>query len=66
LIDHGRTGLIVPPGNVEALSSAILRLLEDEPYAQQLGLAARYRYEQSYTPHHMTKKLQRVFLDLAA
>jgi glycosyltransferase involved in cell wall biosynthesis len=66
LIDHGRTGLIVPPGDAGSLSAAILRLLDDEPYARQLADSARNRYEQSYTPRHMAENLQRVFLDLAA
>lgn len=66
LVDHDRTGLVVPPGHADALAAAILRLLDDEPYAHALGLAARHRYEQSYTPGRMAEQLQRVFVDLAA
>ncbi|HEX7829849.1 MAG TPA: glycosyltransferase family 4 protein [Thermoanaerobaculia bacterium] len=37
VIDHDVTGLLVPPEDVEALSAAITRLLEDEPLAKRLG-----------------------------
>jgi len=41
LIDHGRTGLIVPPNSVEALSRAIIRLLSSPGLARELSENAR-------------------------
>lgn len=41
VIEHGRTGLLVDPFDVDALSAAIARLRDDEPYRQQLALAHR-------------------------
>lgn len=38
---HEKTGLLVPPGDREALAAAILRLLEDHDLREQLGTAAR-------------------------
>lgn len=43
VIQDGRTGLLVPPGDADALSHAILRLLGEPHLAQQLGTAARER-----------------------
>ncbi len=40
---HGLTGLIVPPGDPQALAAAMKTLLEDEPRALALGLAAQRR-----------------------
>ncbi|WP_338425249.1 glycosyltransferase family 4 protein [Sphingopyxis kveilinensis] len=41
IIDHDRTGLLVPAGNVEALSSALDRVMADEDLRRNLGAAAR-------------------------
>ena len=40
---HGVTGLIVPPSDVQALASAIKMLIENEPRALALGQAAQRR-----------------------
>jgi glycosyltransferase involved in cell wall biosynthesis len=41
LIDVGRTGLLVPPGDATALRAAIERLLADRELRRRLGVAAR-------------------------
>jgi len=41
VVIDGKTGLLVPPRDSEALTKAILRLLDDESLAKQLGRAAR-------------------------
>ena len=41
VIDPGRTGLLVPPEDAEALADALQRLLQDAALAEQLGCAAR-------------------------
>jgi glycosyltransferase involved in cell wall biosynthesis len=40
---HERTGLLVPPGDPEALADAIVRLLQDRPLAQRLATEGRSR-----------------------
>lgn len=47
LIEDGREGLLVPPGDAVALAAAIARLLQPE-LRQQLGRAARRRVEQEF------------------
>ena len=37
LIDHGSTGLVVPPGNPESLASAIMELLDHPDRATLIG-----------------------------
>jgi glycogen(starch) synthase len=40
LVTHGRTGLLVPPGDVEQLADALVRVLSDRALAERLGRAA--------------------------
>jgi phosphatidylinositol alpha-mannosyltransferase len=40
---HGETGLIVPPRDVNALSHALLTMLEDRPRAREMAAAAQER-----------------------
>lgn len=41
LIEDGRTGLLVPPGDPAAIAGAVAALLEDPARAQAIGAAAR-------------------------
>ena len=43
LADHEREGLLVSPGDVGGLSTAIQRLVDDEPLRMRLGEAAKAR-----------------------
>jgi glycosyltransferase involved in cell wall biosynthesis len=46
LLDAGRGGLVVPPGNADALADAVSRLLDDRPLATRLGREGRRLLEQ--------------------
>jgi glycosyltransferase involved in cell wall biosynthesis len=41
IVDHERTGLLVPPGDVKALSGALDRVMGDKALRHRLGAAAR-------------------------
>lgn len=43
MIDHERTGLLVPPGDAAALAAAIQRVLDDPALGKRLADAARVR-----------------------
>ena len=40
ILDHGRTGLLFPPRDVNALTAALRQLVEDREIRQRMGLAA--------------------------
>jgi glycosyltransferase involved in cell wall biosynthesis len=44
-VADGETGLLVPPGDVDAVRTAIVRLLEDRELRTRLGAEARKRIE---------------------
>lgn len=41
MLTHGKTGLLVPPGDVEGLTTAMKSLAVDRNFAAQLGIEAR-------------------------
>jgi glycosyltransferase involved in cell wall biosynthesis len=49
LIESEKNGLLVAPGDVDALASAIARLLEDASLRDRLGAAARATIESGYS-----------------
>jgi glycosyltransferase involved in cell wall biosynthesis len=51
LIDHGRDGLLVPPGDVDALTAALRRLITDRGLRDRLGEEAR----RSVRAHHLER-----------
>jgi glycosyltransferase involved in cell wall biosynthesis len=44
-----REGLIVPPGDIDAIGEAIVRMRDDEELRTTLGANSRRRYEEAYT-----------------
>jgi len=43
VVEHGVTGIVVPPADTEGLGAAVLRLFDDEPVRKELGRRARDR-----------------------
>jgi glycosyltransferase involved in cell wall biosynthesis len=65
LITHGETGLLVPPGDSEALADAMEELMTRPEYAARLAANARRVYEESLTPEAMVGAYLRVYRELA-
>lgn len=64
IVEHGRTGLIIPPGDSTALSVSVLELLRNRDLATRLGDGARERYEQRHRPEMMTQALEAIFVGM--
>jgi glycosyltransferase involved in cell wall biosynthesis len=62
LIDHGRTGLLVEPGNPTALADALRRLLTNPAAAAQIGERARADVQQRYSFERMVKAFEDLYL----
>jgi glycosyltransferase involved in cell wall biosynthesis len=63
LIEPGVHGLLVPPGDVDALTGALRRLLDDPGLAGRLGAAARRRIEESYGRAAMVRRFEAFYAD---
>jgi len=60
----GRTGLTVPPGNVNALVTSIGKLMEDDSLRKRLGENGYRRAKEQYVEAVTMPKLRRLFADL--
>jgi glycosyltransferase involved in cell wall biosynthesis len=49
LIEHGKSGLLVPPNDEQALAKAICRLIEDNLLKESVTRAARLKAEEEYS-----------------
>ncbi len=61
LLDHGRCGELVPPGDARSLAQAIERLLDDPTRAQNLARHARPRYQDRYTIEAMRRRVDEAY-----
>jgi glycosyltransferase involved in cell wall biosynthesis len=66
MVSHNQTGLIVRPGDPDALAHGILELLQRPELARRLGASARERYERRYRPEVMVHALEDHFVELAS
>lgn len=58
-----KTGLLVPPGNVEMLGNAILKMLKDEKLTRRLGANAR-KYSKRFDWSKAAKDFENVIRDV--
>jgi len=57
LVDDGRTGLLVEPGDPQELARAIIELLKDEKKAAQLGREGQQRARRFFSLKKTTKEI---------
>lgn len=61
LIDPGVTGVLVPPGDVAALSKAIEELADDDHRRHRMGADARSAFEDRYTSQKNYPQLMSIY-----
>lgn len=64
LIEDGRGGLLVRPGDVDGLRDALARAVEDEDLRSALAGRARERVERQFTPAAMVSANERIYREL--
>lgn len=66
ILEHGSTGLLVPPFEKAALRAAILRLLDDPALAKRIGEQGYAAFRSRYSIEAMTERTLSVYTSLAA
>lgn len=65
MIEHGRDGVLVPRGDLDALTSALERLLADSAARERMGRLARISAER-FTAAAVAPAIERFFVEIAA
>ncbi len=66
LVEHGASGLLVPPGDVRSLTAALSRLVGDAPLRGVLGRAGREKVECSFDGRSEAIRLHGIFERMTA
>ena len=61
IVQHDRTGLLVPPGDEVALAKALSRLLTDPALSRTLGEAGRQRLHDAFSWERIVDRWQEVY-----
>ncbi len=61
VIDSGRDGILIEPGNLDELTKNILYLLGDEEFAKMLGIKAREKVVREFSLDKMVEDTIRVY-----
>jgi glycosyltransferase involved in cell wall biosynthesis len=64
VVEHGTTGLLVPPGDPQAMAEAIISLLENAHLASAMGGAGRRRVEEAFTLEHQAQRTEALYRQL--
>ena len=65
IVQDGRCGVVIPPRNAEAISTAVLSLLAQPDSANEMGARAEVRFREHFTTAHMVAAYERLFAELA-
>jgi glycosyltransferase involved in cell wall biosynthesis len=65
LLEDGRTGLLVRPGDADQLADALCRFLDDPAEAAAMAAAARAHVESSFDPGTWIARIEQVYLQAA-
>jgi glycosyltransferase involved in cell wall biosynthesis len=66
VVEHGKCGLLSPPGDIDALATNLLTLLDDAALRAQFGEYGRSRVEQHFTPQRMASDFAALYARILA
>lgn len=62
IINHGHTGILVPPEDPDLLAEAIITLLKDEELRKRMGKAGRKKIEENFSIPIVTRQTEEFYL----
>lgn len=65
VVSHGATGLLVPPGDVDAIALAVSRLLEDDEQRIRMGSVGREEMARRFDQKHLCDAIRDLYDELA-
>ncbi|HVF31403.1 MAG TPA: glycosyltransferase [Acidimicrobiales bacterium] len=65
VVGHERTGIVVAPGDIDALAAGVLRLIDDPERARAMGADAQRWAAERYSGARLAADTQRIYLELA-
>ena len=63
-IEDGETGLLFTPGDVDALTQTLLKMITENDLRQQMGNAARVRALKLFSSETITEKMLALYDEL--
>jgi starch synthase len=66
VVEDGKTGLLVPPANAEALAAALNRVLGNPALGRSMGQAGRRRVEEHFAWASVAERTEQVYADAIA
>jgi glycosyltransferase involved in cell wall biosynthesis len=66
IVEHGETGLLVPPADPDALCDALRTILADPARAREMGARGRERVGARFLWQHVAERLERALSDAIA
>ena len=64
IVRDGETGIVVPYDNIDSVSKAILRLLDDGETRKEMGKAGRSRVEELYDMRRIAESTQAIYAEI--
>ena len=64
LLEDGRNGFLVQPGNVAELAAAIKKLLQDKALAEKMGREGRKMIDDKFSADIMVRSIEAVYREL--
>ena len=66
IVEHGRNGFLVPPGDVDALSAAMQALVDDRALRERMGNLARQDVQRRFGVHIVVPQFEAFYAGIAS
>ena len=64
IVDHGQSGLLVPPGDPQRWANAVIKLIDHPQNARQFGQNGRRRVEADFTLSTMIEQIENLYIEM--